>query len=168
MDVLAYINQLYDYHYWATHRLLAAMVGLSSDQLNEPWGKAWGSLHATLTHTLNAEWIWLQRCQGTSPTAFPDANSTPTVYDIRARWEKQETAQRAFLAAQTPESVERMIVYQNTHGEEFELPLWQLLAHVVNHATHHRAEVAEMLAQLDVAHPEDDLNLFFLERSGQR
>lgn len=168
MDLLTYTQQLLEYHYWATNRMLAAMVSLGSDQLNEPWGKGWGSLHATLTHTMNAEWIWLQRLQGTSPSGYPDAQTTPTVYDIRERWIKQAAGLRAFLAGQTAQSIQQNLTYNNTRGESFELPVWQIISHIVNHATHHRAEIAEMLAVLEVAHPEDDMYYYFLEKSGQR
>jgi uncharacterized damage-inducible protein DinB len=167
MELLPYLNELYDYHYWATRRMLAAMVGLASDQLMEPWGKGLGSLHATLTHTLHAEWLWMQRWQGRSPQEFPSNDGLATIYDIRQRWEKQERDLRAFLAAQNEQSLVQVVAYKNTKGEDFELPLYQMMAHVVNHATHHRAEIAEMLAQIEVPHPGDDMHTFFLERSGQ-
>jgi uncharacterized damage-inducible protein DinB len=124
-------------------------------------------LHATLTHTLHAEWLWLQRWQGRSPQEFPSNDALATIYDIRQRWEKQERDLRAFLAAQSEQSLTQTVAYKNTKGEDFELPLYQMMVHVVNHATHHRAEIAEMLAQIEVAHPGDDMNVFFLERSGQ-
>jgi uncharacterized damage-inducible protein DinB len=168
MDLLDYLRQMYDYHYWANNRLLAAMVGLSNEQLNEEQGYGWNSIHGTLAHMLSAEWMWLQRWQGNSPKAFLDPQEFPTLFDIRKRWTSQEDAMRAFLAAQTSTSILQVVSYTNTRGEQFELPMWQPIAHVVNHATHHRAELAEMLTRLEVPHPEDEVNQYFLEKSGQR
>ena len=168
MDLLEYLRQLYNYHYWANNRLLAAVVGLSHEQFYESQGFSWDSVHGTLLHLLSAEWMWLERWQGRSPRAFLAAEDYPTVFEIQKKWSAQEQTMRAFLAIQTPESVAAEIAYTNTHGEGFQLPLWQMMAHVVNHGTHHRAELAEMLAVLEVVHPEDELSYYFLEKSGQR
>ena len=168
MDLLNYLQQIYDYHYWANRRLLAAMVGLSSEQMNKSFGFSWNSIHGTLLHMLGAEVTWLKRWQGTSPKSLIDPTDFPSLYDVRKKWEAQEDSMLTFLAAQTPHSILETIAYANTRGENFELPLWQMMVHVVNHATHHRAELAEMLTNLDVVHPEDEMNQYFLEKSGQR
>ncbi|HLB46153.1 MAG TPA: DinB family protein [Anaerolineales bacterium] len=34
------------------------------------------------------------------------------------------------------------------------------MLHLANHGTHHRGELAAMLALMDVPHPEDDLILY--------
>jgi hypothetical protein len=46
--------------------------------------------------------------------------------------------------------------------------LWQMMAHVPNHNTHHRSELAAMFATMDVPHPEDETVQYFLIKSGQR
>ncbi len=168
MDLLEYLHQLYDFHYWANNRLLASAVGVSNEQLYEPLGFGWASIHGTLLHTLSAEWMWLERWHGHSPEHPLAAEDYPTLYDIQKKWNSQQTALLAFLAEQTSTSILVEIDYTNTRGESFQLPLWQMMAHVVNHATHHRAEVAEMLTRLEVVHPEDELAHYFLEKSGQR
>ncbi|MGH2521990.1 MAG: DinB family protein [Anaerolineales bacterium] len=37
------------------------------------------------------------------------------------------------------------------------------MLHVANHGTHHRGELAAMLALLNAPHPEDDLLDYFIE-----
>ena len=168
MDLPTYLQHLYDYHSWANAHALAAAERLTEEQLNRPQGHSFGSVLGTLRHMHAAEWIWWRRWQGESPKAFPDPAETPTLAALRARWQAQAAEMRAFLAAQTPESVEREIAYTNTRGESYRLRLWQMAAHVANHGTHHRAELAAMYALLDVPHAEEDWSRYFLEQTGQR
>jgi uncharacterized damage-inducible protein DinB len=75
---------------------------------------------------------------------------------------------RAFISAQTDESLEAVITYANFSGETFHAPVWQMLMHVANHETHHRGELAAMFALMDVPHPEEEVIQYFLNLSGQK
>ena len=50
---------------------------------------------------------------------------------------------RAFLETLHDDGMHRMVVTRRG-----DLPLWQQLAHLANHSTQHRSEVAEMLTQM--------------------
>ena len=52
--------------------------------------------------------------------------------------------------------------------EYLQLPPWQMMAHVPNHNTHQRGELAAMFAFLDAPHPEDEAVQYFLDLSGQK
>jgi uncharacterized damage-inducible protein DinB len=92
----------------------------------------------------------------------------PGLADLTARWAGHEQEMRAFIAAQTPQSMLREVVYTTTLGQTYRLPLWQMMVHVANHGTHHRGELAAMFALLDMAHSEEDWLHYFLHQSGQR
>ena len=168
MDLPHYLEQLYDYHYWANGRILAAAEGLDEEQLHRQQGHSWGSVHGVLLHMMNAEWIWLRRWQGESPMAFPDVGDFPTLAALRERWAELEAEMRTFVAEQTAESLQREVSYTSTLGENYSLILWQMMAVVPNHATHHRGELAAMFAGMNVPHLEAEWAHYFLEMSGQR
>ncbi len=168
MDVSHYLQLLYDYHYWANNRILIAAAGLTAEQLHNQQGHSWGSIHGILLHMLNAEWIWLRRWHGQSPSAFPSPTDFPTLDAIRDRWAALEPEMRSFVAAQTPHSLQGEVRYTTTLGATYRLSLWQMMVHVPNHGTHHRGELAAMFTALDAAHPEEDWVHYFLEQSGQR
>ena len=168
MDLPEYLRQLYDYHYWANHRVLTAAERLTDEQLHQQQGQSWGSVHGTLLHMMNAEWIWLRRWNGESPRAFFSPDDYPTLAALRERWNELEAEMLAFVAAQAQPSLERALVFTTTVGQARSLLLWQAMAHVPNHGTHHRAELAAMLASLNVPHPEDELSRYFLEKTGPR
>jgi uncharacterized damage-inducible protein DinB len=117
---------------------------------------------------LNAEWIWLRRWHSESPTAFPSPADFPTLAAIRERWANLEPEMRAFVAAQTPHSLQGEVTYTTTIGATYRLILWQMMVHVPNHGTHHRGELAAMFTAMDAPHPEEDWAHYFLEQSGQR
>jgi uncharacterized damage-inducible protein DinB len=167
MNLLEYLQQLYDYHYWAKNHILAAAQTLTDEQLHRPQGHSWGSVHGVLLHMTDAEWIWLQRWQGNSPKTFPDRQDFQTLAAIRQRWAELEAVMRAFLAEQTEQSLQREVSYTNTSGDSFRLILWQMMGHLANHGTHHRGELAAMFAIIGISHAEDDWLYYFLEKSGQ-
>jgi uncharacterized damage-inducible protein DinB len=163
-----YFIQLYDYHYWANQRVLNAVSRLSEEQLRQSQGHSWGCVYETLLHMLNAEWIWLERWKGNSPAGFMSEEELPTLKALVLRWKDLEAEMRAFVADQTEGSLLREVAYTNTRGEPYRLALWQMLAHVPNHGTHHRGEIASMLALTHIEHPEEDWLYYFLATSGQR
>jgi len=168
MDLPEYLQQLYDYHYWANHRILTAAEGLTEEQLHRQQGHSWGNIHGVLLHMMNAEWIWLQRWKGESPKAFFGPEDFPTLAALRERWDELEAEMRAFVADQTPQSLEREVTYTTTLGKTYCLLLWQMMVHVPNHGTHHRGELAAMFASMDALHPEEEVIHYALEKSGQR
>ena len=168
MDLPEYLRQLYDYHYWANHRILTAAEHLTAEQLHRQQSQSWGSVHGTLLHMTNAEWIWLRRWKGESPQVFPGPDAYPILAALREHWNEVEAEMLAFVAAQTQSSLQRVLTYTTTGGQAHNLILWQAMAHVPNHGTHHRAELAAMFAFMDIPHPEDDLNRYFLEKAGEK
>jgi uncharacterized damage-inducible protein DinB len=168
MEIKEYIRQAYEYMYWATGRYFAVAEGLTDEQLHQVQGHGWGDIHGTLVHMMSSEWVWMQRWQGSTPAGHLDKAAYPTLAALKARWAEVQSEMRAFIEQQTEESLRAEITYSNFRGETFHVPLWQMLAHIVNHETHHRGELAAMYALMDVSHPEDEMIQFFLNASGQK
>ena len=60
---------------WANRRMLAACDTLDTEALRRDVGSSFGSVLGTLEHVYGADWLWLQRWQGRSPTAWPARHS---------------------------------------------------------------------------------------------
>jgi uncharacterized damage-inducible protein DinB len=168
MDIKDYIKQAYDYTYWANHRYFAVAEGLTEEQLHRMLGHSWGDVHGTLVHMMSSEWVWFQRWHGTTPKGHLDKADYPTLAVLKKRWAEIEAEMRAYIEAQSDESLQAPIRYTNFRGETFNVPLWEMLAHIANHETHHRGELAAMYALMDVSHPEDEMIQYFLNASGQK
>ncbi len=159
------IRLLYDYSSWATARVLRAAEGISAGDLCAPADFPMGSLRGTLVHALSAEWIWRQRWNGIMPAAMLVEAEFPTIESIAARWDEEEAAMRAFIAALSETALQRPVTVVNTRGVAFPpLPLWQMMIHLVNHGTQHRSEAAAILSSLGRSPGDLDLILFLREQ----
>jgi len=156
---------LYDYNYWANARILGAVTGVSPADFAAPRAFSHGGLLGTLVHTLGAEWIWRVRCQEQHfPTALLSEQAFPTFADLRARWQREEAAMRAYVSSLRDEQINGTIFYRGTDGAPFEHSLWQILVHVVNHGTQHRGEAAAILTELGHSPGNIDLIIYMREQ----
>ena len=166
--MLELLRTLYDYNSWATERILLAADKVSDAQFLAPAHFSWGGLRGTLVHTMSAEWTWRSRWQGVSPTAPLRVEDYPTVAALRARWREEETAIRAFVAKLSEPDLARTINYTQMRGGVSAEPLWQLMVHVVNHGTQHRAEAAALVTEYGHSPGDLDFIVFVRERQGTR
>lgn len=157
-----YVRILLGFHYWARDRALGAASTLSADDYERPMGNSFSSVRDTLNHIYQAEWVWYARWNGESPTSFPHA--LPDLPTLRERWTELEGNVRAYVEAAGESGLMRVYPYRLMSGKESASPLWQMIVHVVNHATYHRGQVTTMLRQLGAAAPPStDMITYFRE-----
>ena len=158
------LRTLLDYHYWARDRLLAALEPLPPEQFNRDLGNSFKSIRETVVHTYAAEWAWHSRWHGQSPTVLMTSDAFPDVAAIRNAWTDHEQQMRAFLESLGEDGVTRVIEYKLLSGQPGSSPIWQMLQHVVNHASYHRGQVTTMLRQLG-AQPAKSMDMIAFYRS---
>ena len=144
MADIAQLRQLVAYNQWANEKILNAIAGMTSEELARPVDAYFGSLEKNLQHVLQASRVWLARWKGTAPPSLQDRVATPwpdAYAAIHAEF-------RAFVESLTDASAGRIVDYKNTKGEPFRMPLDQLITHLVNHGTHHRAETGMLLERI--------------------
>jgi uncharacterized damage-inducible protein DinB len=158
----AYFRTLFDYHYWARDRLLAAVAGLSDEDYFAPRPMDYGSIHGTLVHAYGADIVWCTRWYGESPTRIQGAADVPSLAALVERWKEQEQQVRAFVNGLSDEDVRtRVLDYRNLAGKANRRMLWETLAHMVNHGTNHRSEVAAAATQLGHSPGDLDMIVYF-------
>ena len=110
---------------------------------------------------LFAEWVWLARWKGASPSPPLRAEDFPDLTSICKYWQPIEAERGDFLAGLTNEALQASVTYKDIAGNEYKNPLALLLQHVVNHATLHRGQVVAMIRQLGIRPPATDFLFFF-------
>ena len=160
------LRVLLDYHYWARDRALEGVEPLTPEQFTRDLGSSFRSIRDTLAHVYFAEWAWYSRWQGQSPAAPLSPEMFPDVASIRNVWKDQEAKMRAFLESLGQEGVTRVFEYKMINGQPGASVFWQMLQHVVNHASYHRGQVTTMLRQIGAAPPRSmDLIAFYRSKS---
>lgn len=158
-----------DYHYWARDRLLDAVESLPADQYTRDMGSSFTSIRDTLTHIYAAEWAWHERWIGQSPTTLLPADRFADVAALRAAWRELESNVRALVRRLGPD-VDRIVEYKLLSGQSGASPMWQMVQHVVNHASYHRGQITTMLRQLGAppAKPMDMIAYYRVKQSEAR
>ena len=132
------IRFLFAFDRWATSKILDATEGVdpatwSATNIVDDRG-----LGGILVHHLGASQRWRIgfETRGTDEGPEPELEPLPTMDELRERWEAEWTAVDAWLPTLTDDFV--AYVHEG-------VPFWQMLVHVVNHGTQHRAEAAALL-----------------------
>lgn len=159
------IRELYEYNRWANQRVLDAVARLTPEQFNQDLRNSFPSIRDTVVHMMGADWIWLARWKGVSPTGQPGTWDLSSFDTIRAQWQQTERQQTTFINALSDGALRSWLDYRTLKGEPFSNPLWQLLRHLVNHSTYHRGQIITMLRQLGAAAVSTDLIVFYREKA---
>lgn len=124
---------------WATRRVLAALDGLDKAVWSQTQIVGERGLGGILIHHLGASQRWRVslQSQGDDEGPEPERESLLTIDELKDRWATEWTAVDAWLATLT----DGFIAYVHEG-----VPIWQMLVHVVNHGTQHRAEAATLLS----------------------
>ena len=159
------MRTLYDYNTWANHRSLDAASALTAEKFVQPMGSSFGSVRDTLAHIFGAEWIWLERFQGRSPSSLPDTTQFQDITSLRERWNELEARLLGFVRGLTQSDLERVFEYKTLKFGAYSNPLCESMQHVVNHGTYHRGQVTTLLRQLGAQPIATDLMHFHRERA---
>ncbi|MEM5776180.1 MAG: DinB family protein [Anaerolineaceae bacterium] len=150
---------LYDYHFSENRKLWDCLVrGLTYAQYNQPDAYSHGSIRNQIIHLMNVERDWFTELRG-APFADPyqpaDGDDRPA---LRAGWDAVEADMRAYLAG-----LRDGMLFQKPIREPEEdqnLFCWQVLLHVANHATDHRAQILRQLHELGIDTPPQDFMFY--------
>jgi uncharacterized damage-inducible protein DinB len=154
------------YTAWASQRLVGAASTLSAEDLSRDFKSADHSILGTLVHIFAADRIWLARVSNAPPAPF----KTEADYHLEVLqndWPALHERWHQYGEAMTDSAAGGSIAYQDTKGNAYSQPLWQIILHVVNHGTHHRGQVSGFLRALGHTPPPLDLTAYFREQAGK-
>lgn len=148
MNVDAF-RHLYEYHFFENHKLWDDYVTpLSQEQFTRDIAYSHGSVRNQVVHLINTEDTWfcelrgIDLPRGLNPTEVDDRKV------IRAHWDKVEEDMREYLAQLQDDMLFAKPIKEPE--EDKALVVWQVLLHVINHGTDHRAQLLRVLHDLGV------------------
>ena len=161
-------GRLLEYTVWANHRVMRVAATLEVDDFKRDLRSSHGGVRGTLTHMMGAEWIWLERFKGLSPTRGLDESEFPDIVALRDRWTLIEEHRADWFRSLRDQDLAAAVSFKTLAGVAYETPLWQLLQHVANHATYHRGQVIALMRQLGARVVGTDLLFWDRERAEPR
>ncbi len=157
------IKLYYEYNEWANKRILDAAENATSAQLTAPNEYGWGDLRGALVHILDAEYGWFSFLFERKDEGILDPKNFADIATLRERWARQSEITRHCLDMLNDEDLLRIHTSERG-GETHQWVLWQVLVHVVNHGTQHRAECAALLTGFGHSPGDMDFTLFLRQR----
>ncbi len=168
MSKLELIHGLYEYNEWANNHVLEAAAALTEDEFSRKQGASFESVEGNLAHIMGAQVIWLERWMGGSNRRpVLEFQKTRGLTTIREAFAQSHDGLRAFVSSLTDDRLDETLAYNDSAGRPHERVMWQLMAHVANHGTHHRAETAMAMAALGKPMRELDYVFFEIERASR-
>lgn len=141
------LRHFYAYHFVENRTLWDRYVAqLPVEQFTKPLAYAHGSVRDQLVHLMDVDDVWFSELQNIEPLEPLAAAQDDDRQILRARWDVIEQRMRAYLAALQDETLGTRPIQEPE--EDKDLLVWQVLLHVVNHGTDHRAQLLRSLHDL--------------------
>jgi uncharacterized damage-inducible protein DinB len=148
-----YYHHLIEYNDWANGRVLSTLSinGIYNDQIL-----------SLASHIVISQVLWLNRIKNEEyefENFWQNLNLENLVdlnYRSTSNW-------KYFLDLQKEEDLQKIYTYINSKGKKYENTFAQILTHVINHSTYHRAQIALLLRAEEIEPPLTDYIAFFRE-----
>ena len=143
----------FDHHVWATIQVIDACAALSADQLDATVPGTFGSILATLRHTVGADAGYLSLLSGGRAAEIDE--ETMDLAELRATMERHAPVWSALLEQDLDPDTE--VVRYRDDGSTSTAPLGVRIAQVIHHGSDHRSQVCTALTSIGITPPEIDV-----------
>jgi uncharacterized damage-inducible protein DinB len=153
---------------WVNEKLYACAAQLDEAAYRGDCGLFFGSIHATLNHLLVVDRLWTGRVQGIDRgvRALNQIlhDDLSTLHEARRREDADLVALADRLSDADLQAYKRYTTADGT--KTVETRVWDMLAGMFNHQTHHRGQIYAVLLQKGMKLPDIDL-IYYLVEAGQ-
>lgn len=148
----AYFIQLFNYDRYANQLISDTIIKAGSP----------GKSVQLMAHLLMAQQVWLNRCKSLPPpngVLWPDWDANRFEQLIKAN----HRAWINFLDYSNFDDFDKIIKYKTLKGDSYESKLSDILTHIINHGTHHRAQAGQHLKSAVIDLPITDYIFYIRE-----
>ncbi|MBV9081342.1 MAG: DinB family protein [Acidobacteriaceae bacterium] len=150
------------YSGWASRKVLEAALSLSPEEREKPMNVSHDCIAKTLAHIYFGDAILYSRIADAS-YPVPSHDALPSLDFVIDEWPRLQARWEAWADAATDDEIARQVPFKSRFVGNAGLPAWQIVMHVVNHATLHRGQIVGMLRQFGMKPPATDIVFFYYE-----
>ncbi|HEX2619946.1 MAG TPA: DinB family protein [Phototrophicaceae bacterium] len=165
-----YIRTIIDHNYTRHRQLWDSVMTLTDEQYVQPVDYSLGSVRNHMVHLASVDQRWISRINGVSTSDAPTVpdrlrfEAFPTRQSARQKWDEVENRVIQTVMDLDDEALDRVIQFEVRRDSGVTIQarntVWQILAHIVNHGTDHRAQVLAILHQMGAPTFEQDLMIY--------
>ncbi len=142
-------RHFYDYHFSENRRLWDdCIASLPHEQFTQTTAYSHGSVRDQLVHLMTVDEAWFSELRGVDPSNPPASVNMDDRAILRTYWDSVEQNMRDYLTGLQDNMLFDTPIKEPE--EDKDLIVWQVLLHVVNHGTDHRAQLLRLLNDLGV------------------
>ena len=154
------IQTMFDYHYGMFEQIWRCVLKLNTKQFVAKTDYSVGSLRNQLVHCVSVDDRWLARLQGITPLPSYRPSDFRQPLMSYLNWKSLSLRMLSYVGGLTAADLDEVVdLHFPARGGAKRNPRWQILLHVVNHGTDHRAQILARLHQLGAPTFEQDLIL---------
>jgi uncharacterized damage-inducible protein DinB len=163
------VRVLFDYNFWAFERVWESVCQISDEQFVEQIDYSTGSIRNIVAHIMSANRNWMGRLQDSEMPPRLVYEDFISLSQTKAKWDELRKEFMDYLDALTQEQLEETVNWElPARGLKFCNSRWEILLHVANHATDHRAQILAVLHYyFHVETVEQDM-IFYIARPNQK
>jgi len=142
-------RHFYNYHIAENRKVWERYIlPLSHEQFTQRVGYSVGSVRDQIIHLMDVDEIWFSELRNVEPSEPLPSTNLDDRKLIRERWDAIEQFMLEYLSELQDDTLFDKPIKEPE--EDKDLAVWQVLLHVVNHGTDHRAQLLRLLNDLGV------------------
>ena len=143
---LGLVSTLFDYTVWAFDQVWGCVDELTDEQFCMEIDYSRGSIRNQFVHVMSATARWIQRLQGRLLEPHLSYEGYKTILGTRQQWNASFNDIREYLATLDEQKLREVVHWELPARNMSSLnQRTEILLHVLNHATDHRAQILAML-----------------------
>jgi uncharacterized damage-inducible protein DinB len=147
------LEDAFGHHVWATLRLIESCLELGPDQLETTVPGTYGSILATMRHTVGADCAYLALISDGGVAEIDE--DALDLAELRVAMERNSPVWRELVGGDLDPN--RTVVRRRDDGSTSSAPLGIRVAQVIHHGTDHRSQICTALTSLGIEPPSIDV-----------
>lgn len=152
--MIAHYRKMFAYNFWANQLFIDCL-----DKATVANAKSF----LLMSHLLTAEEVWLCRLQGREAPLQRLWKEYP-IGELQQKTEERKADWETFLKNIEEAKLRAPIQYKDSRGQTFTTEIGDVLNHVINHSTYHRAQMAFLFRQELIEPPATDYILYIRQQ----